>query len=246
LTASDATKVSIATVSGDFVRAIADDNPLAYTQQQLANSAAAMKNTIGKLRRGEPVKIVFWGDSITAATGASSKQTAFPAVTMKLLAAKFPKSALSYEVRGVPATSTSARLPSIENDVFALKPDLIIVEFLNDFVIDQNTLNANYMRIIASARAHNCDVVCIRPSSPSPTMYKLHNHSDFDNLPLSKTLNTLNANKQVALVNVETIFAQSDDQGLDRSQLMADPVHPNALGHAIYARTIANLFAELL
>lgn len=229
--------------SAPILRPVLQSDSVITTTVETANNRIALSHTLSILRSGGELNVVFWGDSITDGAVASDKEQAFPKQTVRLMHSVFPNVQINSTICGIPATNTKVRLPSAETDVFAHKPELVVVEFLNDFALDEQTLRRSYMQIIALAKKHHSELLFVRSASTAPNVYRLKNYSDFDSLPAAKLLKELNAKQAIGLATVENAFTQAAKEGISREQLMADPVHPNNWGHAVYARTIQQVLS---
>ncbi len=85
-----------------------------------------LPNVAAKLEAGKPVKIAYFGGSITAQNGWRPQ-------TLKFLQEKYPKSAISQIHAAIGGTGSNLGALRVNYDVIRFRPDLVFVEFaVND------------------------------------------------------------------------------------------------------------------
>lgn len=80
------------------------------------------------------IKIVCWGDSITAAREVAPGDR-WPVLLEKMLLGKFPSKKITVVNSGVGGATSREGLERFENDVLSHKPDLVTCEFGNDTLL---------------------------------------------------------------------------------------------------------------
>ncbi len=100
---------------------------------------ASLSRLAGKLRDGRPVKVLFYGDSITtganssAVTGIAPYQPDWCQMVMAGLSARWPKAALSSVNTAVGGTVSAWGLEEVQHRAAAHRPDLAVIAFgMND------------------------------------------------------------------------------------------------------------------
>ena len=95
--------------------------------------------TLQKLERGEPLKLLFFGDSITTGVNSSGKlgfapyADPWPTLVKKGLEILYPQAQIHEENTAVGGKKTAWALETIEENLLAHKPDLLILGFgMND------------------------------------------------------------------------------------------------------------------
>jgi lysophospholipase L1-like esterase len=129
---------------------------------------ATIPKTLEKLRKGENVTIVTWGDSVTAGGSASSPEKAFPLLFANTLRGKYPDARIKLINAGIGGSSTWGRLKDIQAEVIAFKPDLVTIEFVNDMGMDRDTVFQHYNSAIDQIRAAGGEVILITPHFVMP------------------------------------------------------------------------------
>ncbi|MGB9797875.1 MAG: hypothetical protein ACPLSK_04565, partial [bacterium] len=92
-------------LSDELIYPIGAPFPFPEREEIIANSRFVEK-TLRKLKNGDKVTIVFWGDSVTAGGDASSPAKAFPARFTSYLKKRFPKAIIEMVNAGIGGTNT--------------------------------------------------------------------------------------------------------------------------------------------
>ena len=93
-----------------------------------AEQARRAGDLLAGLQQGETVRLVVFGDSLTAGWGTDGHQVYHRWVT-DVLRFAFPESALEVVVHGHPGETTEGALRRFEVEVAAAEPDLLLVQF---------------------------------------------------------------------------------------------------------------------
>lgn len=203
----------------------------------------ALKSCISKLNTGKGLKIVFWGDSITAGGFADSPKYFFVQRFLAGLKERFPDNAIAFLNRGVAGSNSSWRLPGFEQEVLSLHPDLLVIEFVNDYALPPDILSANYRAIVSKARSHGLEIILCLPHLPSPSYLKLNSWHQVAESNYPKLLREICLKEGLALVDLSKRWDLLEREGLKPSMLLADGMlHPNNYGHQIYADELLTQF----
>lgn len=111
-----------------------------------------LQNVLAKIRRGEDVKVVALGGSITTGFSASPANTkgwaGLTGTWLKELAAE-NNSKLTFANQGVSGTDSAIAIARLEDHVISLNPDLLLLEFaMNDQWLDPKVRQRTYESII--------------------------------------------------------------------------------------------------
>ncbi len=205
--------------------------------------AAVAENSLlpaltGKLKQGDPLKIVCFGDSVTGVYYHTGGRRAYTEILGLRLADAFPKSSIQAINAGVSGNTTVNALERIERDVLAHKPDLVTVMFgLNDMTrVPLEDYRTNLKAIIERCRAAGSEVV----------LCTSNNVEDTTDRPTAKLLEYAAVVREVAdeqkvpLADCYNAFEDIRQKDVRAwSLLMSDEIHPNMDGHKQIARTIA-------
>jgi lysophospholipase L1-like esterase len=203
----------------------------------------ALKVTLDKLSKGQPVRIVFWGDSITAGADASAPERSFAHVLLAELQQKYPRSHIQAFNAGIGGSNTKGRLKDFDKEVTAHRPDVIVVEFVNDIHLTREVIELNYRLIAEKARRTGAELLIVNPHWPAPQLLGVVDWSLVGKAPFYAVLRKLAGEHQVAFADVAKRWERLPREGLAPELVLVDKlVHPNNKGHALYAEEILKCF----
>jgi lysophospholipase L1-like esterase len=216
-----------------------------FEKHEIHSDEHPLANSLLKLKTNEGLKIIFWGDSVTAGGFATSPQHFFTTRFLRLLQGAFPDNRISYLNMGVSGATSSRLLPSFASDVLAKMPDLIIVEFVNDYTQPVCVLNQVYESIIRQARTAGSDLLICVPHLVVPDFLAMHNWHDVANSPFPSLVRRICTQHNIACADVAHKWDCLQEEGLRPELLLTDKLlHPNDLGHKIYAEEIFACFQK--
>ncbi len=133
--------------------------------------------TIAKLKNKEPLKIVFYGDSITVGCNASGwsgslaepKMPIWPDLVVRELRQHYGDDAVTSVNTAVGGTTSAWGLENAESLVAAKAPDLVVLAFgMNDGSLISSAFKRNILGIMEKTRAANPDAEFILVSTSLP------------------------------------------------------------------------------
>jgi lysophospholipase L1-like esterase len=208
----------------------------------------ALPRTLGKLRAGEPVTVIGFGDSITTYVGGDWVHP-YPGVFPELmyygvfarhLESRFPEADITVINAGVGGNTTVSALARLERDVIAKNPDLVFVVLgANDSgFLSLAEYEANLRTIVSRIKETGSDVVVLGSTlNPIDPTVILGNNAVA--LRVAAELNVPGVDGFPAL----SPLAAGGREGLRVTSLddfcryigglfpPNDPIHPNYLGH---------------
>lgn len=210
-----------------------------------------------------PATIVVFGDSTTADDPA---HPVYGRLLESALNAQSP-GAVRVVNAGVRGNTTAMAAKRFTADVLAAAPDLVVIQFgINDATIDvwqkppatapRTSLadyRANLARLITEVRAHGARVVLMTPNPLewTPRLIELYGHPPYDpgdpaglNINLDRyadAMRELAMAERVPLVDVRAAHLAARRAG--EAPLLSDGMHPNARGHELVARMLAETIA---
>jgi acyl-CoA thioesterase-1 len=126
----------------------------------------ALSRLTARIARGEPIKIVAFGSSSTAGTGASTAAATYPSQLQAELQQLFPQSEITVLNKGVPGEQVQQMTKRFRRDVLDERPDLLIWQTGTNSALAHSDLG-NYVDGLAhgvdKARAAGIDVVLMTP-----------------------------------------------------------------------------------
>lgn len=191
-----------------------------------------------KLKSGETVRVVCFGDSVTGLyyhSGGRRTYTDMLGIALRKAVANADVSMIN---AGFSGNTAAAGLKRIQRDVISQKPDLVTVMFgLNDMTRRSLTqYRENLVEIVERCRAAGSQVLLCTPNAVTDTASrptaKLVQYCD--------VMREVAAAKGVLLCDTYAAFAELRETDRRRWRLtMSDSIHPNMGGHRFIAEQIA-------
>jgi lysophospholipase L1-like esterase len=223
------------------------------TQAITASTSGRIPQTMAKLKAEKNVKIVCWGDSLTAGGDASRPAKRYPAVFEQMLRTKFPQATI--EVKAVAAGGSTSRewlYPdkfhyggSLSWDMVAReKPDLVTVEFANDNYIDApETIPAIYDDILNRIHALGAEVIFVTPSYFDFDYMKFKSFQDPDRRAHDLFLYNLTEQRHLGLADAAARWGHLWKEGVPYTTYLVNSVnHPDDRGHEFFAEELMKNF----
>ncbi|MBI4556435.1 MAG: hypothetical protein HY706_02535 [Candidatus Hydrogenedentes bacterium] len=211
-----------------------------------------LPRTLAKLRAGDEVTIVAWGDSVTHGGGVGAQvQLWYQNQFADRLRARFPKARVRMLTAGWPGAGSKQYLEApaggtydFGRDVLLPKPDLVTIEFVNDAYLDEGGTQTHYGEILRRLTEVGAEVILITPHLVRPDWMKVSTLKfDDDPRPYVKGLRNFAAANNVALADASKDWCQLWRRGIPYVTLEANSInHPDARGHAIFADALMGLF----
>ncbi len=226
----------------------------AYPEPPRAGPTVAEKllpKTLAKLQAGAPVRILAWGDSVTECIYlpfAQKWQEQFAA----RLRERFPKASivmLSEGWGGRATASYRAEPPGSPHNyaekVLALKPDLIVSEFINDASLNEAAVLDNYGAILKDFKNLGAEWAILTPhySRADWMGLKQEREIDQDPRPYVRGVRLFGENNHVAVADASLRWGRLWRQGLPYSTLLMNNInHPDERGMKLFADALMELF----
>lgn len=218
-----------------------------------ANSEKNMPKTLSKLRSGAPVKILAWGDSVTASNYLPNReQDAWQHQFVKRLREKFPKAKVELVTEAWGGRNTGSYLaepPGPEHNyaekVLAVKPDLIISEFVNDAGLKIKQVEGRYGKLLADFQGIGAEWIILTPHYTYTGWMGFASEREVDEDPREyvTALREFAKVNPVVLADASARYGRLWRQGLPYSALMLNSLnHPDARGMKIFADALMAVF----
>ena len=205
--------------------------------------ASLVEKTLTKLRKGRPVTLVAWGDSVTAGGEASTPDKAFPQLFATRLGERFPKSKVTLINAGIGGTSTSGRLPSLYKDVLAHQPDLVTIEFVNDMELPESAIRENLDSAFQQIRGAGAEIILTTPHFTMPDMMRRQTWRGGETRPGVRLLRRIAEDKAVALADVSRRWEHLEKEGVPYITLLENAInHPDDRGHELFVKELLTFF----
>ncbi len=212
-----------------------------------------LPQTMQKLNAGEKIRILAWGDSVTDAGYLPDPKTErWQEQFLARLREKYPKAKIELltEAWGGRNSDTYRNEPpgspkNYKEKVLALKPDLIVSEFVNDAGMQGEYLEKRYSEILADFREIGAEWVILTPHYVRADWMGLPSEKgiDEDPRPYTKSVREFCAKNNVALADAAKRYGRLWRQGIPYSTLMLNDInHPNKEGMKLFADALMGLF----
>ncbi len=211
----------------------------------IRRNAQSVPKTLAKLRRGQKVVIVTWGDSVTAGGDASTPDLAYPSLFITRLRERFPKSEIVHHNAGIGGSNTMGRLPNIEKEVLSFKPDLVTIEFVNDMGFSEEVLRNNYTSAFEQIRAVGAEPLLITPHFVMPSWMDLPHPRGKETRKAITILRDLCVEQKVGVADTSQRWEHLDQEGIPYITLLVNGInHPDDRGHEMFVRDLLSFFPK--
>ena len=228
------------------------------SEAKTATTTGRLPRTLAKLRAGEPVKVVCWGDSITVG-GDVAPEDAWANRLRRELARAFPAARIEHANHSIGGTKSAQWLhngdfPGLPKQnpakcrfdlVLGEKPDVVVMEFLNDIVFNADVLRQTYDAIDAAFRSRGIEWLIVTPSQKVPQPFDLAEMKDGRPRLLDTFLRNFAAQRGHALADAAARWKHLHREGIPYFALFGNAFnHPNAYGHGLFIEEIMKCFQE--
>jgi lysophospholipase L1-like esterase len=211
--------------------------------------------SLKKLRNGEPLRILAWGDSVTDGAYLPDRdQNRWQNQFVTQLRERFPQAKIELvtEAWGGRNTASYLGVPAGEphnyqETVLNAKPDLIISEFVNDAGLKPDAVEERYSKLLNDFQGIGAEWIILTPHYTRPDWMGLKHERniDHDPRPYVAGLREFSARHKVALADASLRYGRLWRQGIPYSTLMSNSInHPNPWAMGIFADALMELFPE--
>ncbi len=194
-----------------------------------------------RLARGDEVRIVCFGDSITGVYYHTGGLRAWSHLLEHALRTAYPHARLEVINAGVSGNTTAEALARMEADVLGRKPHLVAVMFGMNDVARRSPVEFrdNLKAIVTRATAQGIEVVLMTPNTthpddPSRSVERLAAYAEI--------VRQVGSELGIPVADCFRRFQQvATEDRLAWVRLMSDAFHPNLHGHRLFAREVAGI-----
>lgn len=210
---------------------------------------------LAKLRSGEPLRILAWGDSVTeGAYLAHPEREHWQQQFVARLRQRFPQAKIELvtEAWGGRTTGSYLAVPpgkphNYQETVLNAKPDLVISEFVNDAGLNPKMVEERYGKLLADFQGIGAEWIILTPHYVRPDWMGLDRQNDIDEdpRPYVRGLREFAARHPVALADASLRYGRLWRQGIPYNTLMTNCInHPGPEGLSIFADALMELFPQ--
>ncbi len=209
--------------------------------------------TLAKLRAGEAVRILAWGDSVTVGTFAGAENR-WQVQFAERLAERFPRASIEVIHHGWGGRNSQSFVNEPEGSeyhyagtVVGAGADLIVSEFVNDAGFTAEQVETIYGGYLADFTAAGAEWVILTPHYVRPDWMGLESERDCDDdpRPYVAALREFAARHGVALADASLRWGRLYRQGIPYTTLLLNAInHPDARGMKLFADALMALMPE--
>ncbi len=219
----------------------------------LSTAEKLLPKTMAKLKANGKVRILAWGDSVTdGGYLPDPKKNRWQQQFIRRLRARYPKAeiVLISEAWGGRSTGSYFNEPpgskhNYREKVLALKPDLIVSEFVNDAGLNEASVYQRYGRIRDDFKAIGAEWIILTPHYVRPDKMGLKAQKNIDEDPRAyvKAIRKFSAENNIALAEGSLRYGRLWRQGIPYLTLLMNNInHPDPYGMGLFADALMQLF----
>lgn len=208
---------------------------------------------MAKLRAGEALRILAWGDSVTDGSYVPDvKRDRWQEQFVTRLRERFPAAKIELVTEAWGGRNTASYLAeppgsphNYREKVLGVKPDLIVSEFVNDAGLDPQQVEERYAKLLADFCGIGAEWIILTPHYVRPDWMGLNRERDIDDdpRPYVAGLQQFSAKHDVALADAAKRYGRLWRQGIPYTTLLLNSInHPDARGMKIFADALMELF----
>ncbi len=191
-----------------------------------------------KLKKGEKIVYVAFGDSITEGYGVKE---GWPEKLVKELKNKYPQAEIELLNKGRAGDTLEESMCRFEVDVLSYNPDLVSINFgINDAMngVNLNDFEKLLRELIQTIKSRtNSEIIVLSSEVLEDEIADSTARKYYDKLQ------KVSREEKVAFVDIHRIWQQKLREGVELSTLLIPGLdHPNEEGYKIFAKAISDLF----
>jgi lysophospholipase L1-like esterase len=214
-----------------------------------------LPKTMAKLRSGEPIRILAWGDSVTdAGYLPDPPRERWQEQFVARLRQRYPKARIKLVTEAWGGRNTASYLGeppgsphNYREKVLGAKPDLVVSEFVNDAGLNPAQVEERYGKLLADFQGIGAEWIILTPHYVRPDWMGLtrERNIDQDPRPYVAGLREFAAKHNVALADASLRWGRLWRQGIPYTSLLMNSInHPNAQGMRLFADSLMGLFPQ--
>jgi len=213
-----------------------------------------LPKTLAKLRNGEKVTIVACGDSVTAGSGCGGQPQYWYQNRFGVqLHERFPQAEVEVKTAGWGGRDSKTYMAQprgaekdFVRDVLEPKPDLVVIEFVNDSWLHGDALTAQYDEIVKQITGAGAEIIFLAPHLVRPDWLGVQDpRFDDDPRPYVQDLRKYAASHNIALADGSARWCHLWREGIPYIIYEANWInHPEATGLQLFADALMALFPE--
>ena len=214
-------------------------------------AATLLPKTWAKLKSGQQLNILAWGDSVTAGGQASDKSHQYQYRFESLLQKRFPDAHINLTTLAWGGRTSDSFLNeppgspyNFNEKVIQPHPDLIVMEFVNDAYMTPAVVEEKYSYLLKRFQEIGAEWIILTPHYVRPDWMGAPNvRIEKDPRPYVEGLREFAAKHKVALADASLRWGHLVKEGIPYITLLSNCInHPNDRGHEMFAQSLMELF----
>lgn len=212
-----------------------------------------LPKTMGKIKAGQRVRILAWGDSVTDGGYLPDPQRErWQNQFLTRLQQRFPQAHFELVSEAWGGRNTASYLAEppgsphhYPEKVLGAKADLIVSEFVNDAGLSPQQVEERYRKLLEDFREIQAEWIILTPHYVRPDWMGLTRETDIDAdpRPYVEGLRQFGATHGVAIAEGSKRYGRLWRQGIPYTTLMLNSInHPDAQGMKLFADALMELF----
>lgn len=225
----------------------------AYPEAPRGPRHPVIERIVRRLQSGQPLRILAWGDSVTDAAYLPDRATQrWQEQFAARLRQQFPQARIELLTQAWGGRNTSSYLAeppgsphNYKETVLAVKPDLVISEFVNDSGLNPQRVEERYAKLLADFQSIGAEWIILTPHyvQPERMAFTREREIDHDPRPYVAGLRQFAAKHNVALADASLRYGRLWRQGIPYNTLLLNAInHPDAHGMRLFADSLMELF----
>jgi lysophospholipase L1-like esterase len=221
----------------------------------LSHAERLLPKIMAKLKSGEPLRMLAWGDSVTdAGYLPDPPHERWQEQFVARLRQRYPKASIELVTEAWGGRNTVSYLAeppgsphNYQVKVLGAKPDLVVSEFVNDAGLNPAQVEERYSRMLADFQSIGAEWIILTPHYVRPDWMGLTRERsiDQDPRPYVAGLREFAAKHSVALADASHRWGRLWRQGIPYTSLLMNSInHPNAQGMRLFADSLIALFPK--
>lgn len=216
-------------------------------------AAKLLPKTLAKLRAGQPLRILAWGDSVTdAGYLPDPSRDRWQAQFAARLRQCYPTALIEMVTEAWGGRNTASYLAeppgsphNYREKVLGAKPDLVVSEFVNDAGLNPDQVEDRHSSLLADFQSVGAEWIILTPHYVRPDWMNLTREREIDQdpRPYVAGLRQFSDKHAVALADASSRYGRLWRQGIPYTSLLVNSInHPDARGMKLFADALMALF----
>ena len=214
-------------------------------------AATLLPKTWAKLQKGQQLRVLAWGDSVTEGGQASDEAHRYQSRFAVLLHKRFPEAMIELTTAAWGGRNSDSFLNdppgaphNFEQAVLKPHPDLIVMEFVNDAYLSPEQVETKYSALLKRFQEIGAEWIILTPHYVRPDWMGASSvRVESDPRPYVAGVRQFGAKHHVAIADASLRWGHLHKEGIPYTTLLSNSInHPDDRGHELFAQALMELF----